>query len=120
MIRRRFVAGALCLGLGLVGGCSTSECGGGLCSGGGVGGFFSRFSLRSRPVMTTEAPCCDGGGPMLGDPGQVYGSGPVVAPPVQTVPPGTALPPLAPAPRLVPQAQPEAANPTSSTKAVAR
>jgi hypothetical protein len=104
------------LGLATLSGCSsTPNCGGGICGGGG-GGFLSRLTGRSR-VITTESPV--GEGPMLGDPacglpgGMPFSGGA----PIQVVPQGGggALPPLAPAPRLVPQAQPVPADPTSGS-----
>src|SRR4051812_37948806 len=62
MNRIRWTAGALLLGVNLVGGCSSmsSDCSGGMCGGGG-GGFLSRLFQPRSAAIVTEAPCCDSG-----------------------------------------------------------
>lgn len=132
MTRRRWGAAALIVGLGAISGCSSTDCGGG-----GLFGCGLLHRLTHRPRLVSDTACCDG--PSLGDPGPCCGT-PTCGSPgcgtpgfstfvqpgvpagaIPTMPPaGANLPPLAPAPRLVPQAQPIPAAPTGNVKAIAR
>jgi hypothetical protein len=105
MVRTRLLLAVVALGLGLASGCTNL----------GQGQLMSRF--RTHHDHEEACPCETAGtcsdGPVLGDPGitTMPGPGAVVTeqPAIQS-----GAPPLAPAPRLVPQpqAQPRSYTPT--------
>ena len=107
MLRHRLAAAAAAAGLGFLSGC---------CMPFGHGEMMSLFNCRPRSSECCEAPSC---GPVCGPAcdGAMMGApaGPVLtAPPPGTLTPQQTVPPLAPAPRIVPQPAPGQAAPPSA------
>jgi hypothetical protein len=111
MNRLRLASVAALAGLGLVCGCSNI----------GNGQLLNRMGLHPRcsegeVINMGPGPCCDGPGiPEAAGPALPIPPGPA-GPPIG-VAPDAGLPPLSPPPgRLVPEAQPRAADPTAKAK----
>lgn len=139
MTRFRYVTVAALLLIGVASGCTGFTSSNGNCNGNGGGGLFgfNCFRNRNQQCCPPMSPCgCDtaysfpmSGAAMGGYPmgGMMMGEGPTCLGencggqpgPVPIYPgmiPQTGMPPLAPAPRVSPLAQPETAGPVSRSK----